>query len=75
VALGQCGKCLECALENALRANVDPAASGHLAVHHQALAVEFMKMFPVGPLAHQIRIGNDDARSHFMRGKHGYRLA
>ncbi len=75
VALGQRGKGLECALQNSLRADVDPAARRHLAVHHQALAIEFVEVLPVGPLAHEIGVGDDDARRHLMRGKHGNRLA
>jgi hypothetical protein len=35
-------KRLECALHDALAADVDPAASGHLAVHEQTLAVQFI---------------------------------
>ena len=42
------------ALDDALAANVDPAASGHLAVHHQACAVQFIEVFPGGPFGHQV---------------------
>ena len=54
VLVGECGKGLKRALQNALRPNVDPASSRHLAVHHQAFAVEFLKVFPVRPFPHQI---------------------
>ena len=40
------------ALHDALTADVDPAAGGHLAVHHQALAIELVEVFPVGPVRH-----------------------
>ena len=61
VALSERGKCLECSLQNSLRADVDPAARRHLAVHHQALAIEFVEVFPCGPLAHEVGVGDDDA--------------
>ena len=39
------------ALHDALRADVDPRAGGHLAVHHQALAIELVEVLPGRPLA------------------------
>ena len=75
VALGERGEGLERALQDALRADVDPASRGHLAVHHQALAVEFVKVLPVGPFADKIRVGNDHARGHVVGGKDGHGLA
>src|SRR5690606_8679980 len=42
------------ALHDALAADVDPRAGGHLAVHHQALAVELVEVLPVGPGRHQV---------------------
>ena len=39
------------ALHNALRADVDPASGRHLAVHHQALAIELVEMSPRLPSA------------------------
>src|SRR5579883_2901937 len=41
------GKSLVCSLHDALTANVDPRAGSHLAIHHQALLFELVKMFPV----------------------------
>ena len=46
------------ALHDALRADVDPRARRHLAVHHQALAIEFMKVLPGRPMGDQIGIGD-----------------
>src|SRR4029077_11652174 len=51
------------ALKNSLRADVNPAAGCHLAVHHQPRAIEFIKMFPIAPVAYQVRIGDQHARS------------
>jgi hypothetical protein len=50
------------ALDDALRADIDPRARGHLAEHHQALAVELVEMVERRPVRHQIRIGDQDAR-------------
>ena len=68
-------KCLKSALQNSLRADINPASRRHLPIHHQALAVEFVKVLPVGPLAHQVGVGDDHPRRHLMRGKHSHRLA
>src|SRR5690348_12431578 len=42
------------ALQNALRADVNPTAGGHLAVHHQAGALEFVELLPIVPVADEI---------------------
>ena len=42
------------ALYNALRANVNPRTGRHLAIHHQAFFIEFVKRFPVGPMRHKV---------------------
>ncbi len=39
------------ALNDPLAADIDPAAGGHLAVHHQALAIELVEMRPRSPSA------------------------
>ena len=75
VSLGQRGEGLEGALQNSLRPDVDPGAGGHLAVHHEALAVELVEVLPCGPFAHQIGVGDDDARRHVVGGKDGDGLA
>ena len=75
MALGERGEGLECALQDSLRADVDPRAGGHLAVHHQALAVELVEVLPRGPFAYEVGVGDDDARGHFVSGKDGDGLA
>ena len=55
------GEGLVGALNDALRADVDPRARGHLAVHGQALLVEFVEMVPVRPVRHQVRVGDQHA--------------
>ena len=69
------GECFVGALQNSLRADVDPASGGHLAVHHQAGAVELVEMFPVVPVADEIRIGDQDARRVGVRAKNSDWLA
>src|SRR5690606_35353561 len=44
------------ALDDALRADVDPRAGRHLPVHHQTLAVELVEVLPAGPVRHQVGI-------------------
>ena len=56
-------------------ANVNPASGGHLAVHHQAGTVEFVKLFPIIPVAHQIGIAKQNARGIVVSAKNGYRLS
>ncbi len=62
-------------LQNSLRADVNPAAGGHLAVHHQAGAVELVEIFPVAPVADQIRICDQHARRISVRAKNPDGLA
>ena len=63
------------ALHDALAADVDPRARGHLAVHHQALAVELVEVLPRRPLRHQVRVGDQHARRIGVRAEHADRLA
>jgi hypothetical protein len=63
------------ALHDALAADVDPAAGRHLAVHHQALAVELVEVFPGGPLGHQVGVGDQHARRVGVGAEHAHRLA
>ena len=63
------------ALDDPLAADVDPGAGGHLAVHHQAAAVEFVKMFPRRPMRHEVRVRNQDPRRIGVRRKDADRLA
>ncbi|MCY1397970.1 hypothetical protein D9M71_129940 [compost metagenome] len=63
------------ALDDALAADVDPAAGGHLAVHGQALGVQFVEVFPGGPVRHQVGVGDQHARGVGVGLEHADRLA
>src|SRR3954470_6697801 len=63
------------ALQDALRADIDPAAGGHLAVHGQATVFEIAEDVPRGPRRYEHGGGNYDARRRGMRAEHGDRLA
>ena len=63
------------ALHDALAADVDPRAGRHLAVHHQALAVELVEVLPRGPLGHQVGVGQQHARRVGVGAEHAHRLA
>ena len=69
------GKRFVRALDDALAADVDPRARGHLAVHHQALAIQFVEVVPVRPLRHEIRIRDQHARRIGVRPEYADRLA
>ena len=69
------GEGLVGALNDALGADVDPRSGRHLAVHHQALAIEFVEMVPGRPFRHQVRIGDQHARRVGMGAEHADRLA
>ncbi len=56
------GEGLVGALHDALGADIDPGAGGHLAIHGQALPIELAEMLPGRPTRHQIRIGDQHAR-------------
>ena len=63
------------ALHDALAANINPATRRHLAVHHQAGTVELVEVLPVGPLRHQIGVGQQDTRRAGVGTKHADRFA
>ncbi|MCY1355607.1 hypothetical protein D9M69_420370 [compost metagenome] len=63
------------ALDDALAADVDPAAGGHLAVHGQALGVQLVEVFPGGPVRHQVGVGDQHARGVGVGLEHADRLA
>ena len=63
------------ALHDPLGADVDPTARGHLAVHHEPLAVELMKVVPVRPGRHEVGIGDQHARGVGVRAKDADRLS
>ncbi len=63
------------ALHDALAADVDPRAGRHLAVHHQALAIELVEVLPGGPAADEVRVRDQHARRVGVRAEHADRLA
>jgi len=69
------GKRLVRPLHDALRADVDPRARGHLAIHHEALAVELLEMLPRGPVRHEVGVGDQHARRIGVRAQHRDGLA
>mmetsp|Transcript_6403 Transcript_6403/g.26196 ORF Transcript_6403/g.26196 Transcript_6403/m.26196 type:complete len:559 (+) Transcript_6403:860-2536(+) len=75
VLAGGFGEGLVSALHDALGADVDPAPGRHLAVHHQALAVELVEVLPGGPVGHEVGIGEQHPRRVGMGAEHAHRLA
>ena len=75
VLLGRRGEGLVGALQDALRADVDPRAGRHLAVHGEAQRVQAAKLVPVVPVAHQVGVGDQHARRPLVGLKHADRLA
>ena len=63
------------ALHDALRADIDPRAGRHLAVHHQALLIELVEMLPGRPVRHEVGIGDQHARRVGVGAEHADRLA
>ena len=63
------------ALHDALGADVDPGARRHLAVHHQALAIEFVEMVPGRPVRHEVGVGDQHARRVGVGPEHADGLA
>lgn len=58
---GDRGEGLVGALQDALGADVDPRARGHLAVHRQAKRFEAAELLPGGPVADQVGVGDQHA--------------
>ena len=56
------GEGLVGALKDALGADVDPGPGRHLAVHHQAAALQVPEVLPGGPVRHQVGVGDEHAR-------------
>src|SRR3546814_478622 len=63
------------ALHDALAADVDPAAGGHLAVHHQALAIELVEVLPGGPVRDEVGVDDEHARGVGVGGEDADGLA
>ena len=63
------------ALQDALRADVDPAAGRHLAVHRQAAVFEIAERVPGGPVRHEDGVGDQHARRVGVGAEDADRLA
>ena len=69
------GERLVGALEDALRADVDPRAGRHLAEHGQPQRLQPPELLPGRPLRHQQRVGDEHPRRPLVRPHHADRLA
>ena len=69
------GERLVGALQDALGADVDPGARGHLAVHGQAEVLQAAELLPGRPLRDQVGVGDEHPRRPFVRSQHADRLA
>ncbi len=75
MSASQLDKGLVGALHDALAADIDPGAGGHLAIHHQALAIEGAEMLPVRPMRHQVGIRDQHPRRVSVGAEDADRLA
>ena len=62
-------------LQDALSADVDPRAGRHLAVHHQAELLQAAELWPGGPVADEVGVGDQHARRPLVGAHHADRLA
>jgi hypothetical protein len=69
------GEGLECALEDPLRADVDPRARGHLPVHRQPERLQPPELVPGRPARDEQRVRDQDSRRVLMRAEDADRLA
>ena len=72
---GQAAEGIVGALEDALGADVDPGAGGHLAVHDQALLLPAVKVLLGGPMGDDITDGDQHARRVLVGAEDGDGLA
>ncbi len=63
------------ALNDALRADVDPRTGGHLAIHGKTLLIQFVEVIPGRPMRHEVGIGDENARCILVGAEHAHRLA
>ncbi len=75
VLAGALGEGLVGALEDALGADVDPRAGGHLAVHGQPQPLQAAELVRGGPVRHEQRVGDQHARRVGVGAEHRHRLA
>ena len=57
-------------LQNPLRTDVDPRASGHLSVHGEPHLFELAELFPGCPVRDEERVGDQDTRGVFVSLEH-----
>jgi hypothetical protein len=69
------GEGLVGALQDALRADVDPRSRRHLPVHSQAERLEAAELVPVGPVGDQHGVGDEHARRPRIGTEDANRLA
>jgi hypothetical protein len=74
VLAGRLGERLVGALQDALRADVDPRAGGHLPVHGESQRLQAAELVPGGPARHQVGVGDEHARRLLVRAEHAHRL-
>ena len=72
---GDGGERLVGALQDALGADVDPRAGGHLAVHGQAEVLEAAELRPGRPVADEVRVGDQHPRRPLVGLQHADRAA
>src|SRR3546814_11025831 len=63
------------ALHDALGADVDPRARGHLTIHGKTAPTEVVEMLPRRPMRHPVAIGDQHARGAGMGANDADRLA
>ena len=68
------GEGLVRALQDPLGPDVDPRPGRHLAVHRESRLLELAEGVPVGPLRHEHRVRDQDARGHLVGAEHAHRL-
>ena len=73
--VGDRGEGLEGALQDALGADVDPGAGGHLAVHRQPEVLQPPELLPVGPVADQVGVRDQHPRRPRVGAHDADRLA
>ncbi len=73
--VGDGGKGLVGALEDALSTDVDPRTGGHLAVHSQAQVLQPAELVPGGPFGDQVRVSYEHPRCPLVGAHHPDRPA
>ena len=63
------------ALQDSLRADVDPRARGHLSEHHQAALNQIIEVLLRGPVRNEIAVGDQHARRIEMCAHDAHRFA